>query len=60
MPYAEQAFEEAHSHWHPISGFKAKLSAGLLANGYIIKDLYQIRCWQGIPFVYDLSDLQRA
>ena len=59
-PFAEGAQEDAKTHWLPLRRQIEKMQNVLRKNGLIIEDLLQIRTWQGIPFIHDLSDLLHA
>lgn len=46
------------SHWRPLEDRVLELKNHLQSLGLKIDDVIQIAFWRGIPFVYDLSDLQ--
>lgn len=59
-PYAEGAQELAKPHWFPLSEQITKMQNMLYKKGLVIEDHIQIRTWQGIPFIHDLSDLLKV
>ena len=56
-PFAEGEEDEVKSYWLPLSEQINKMQGILRRNGLTIEDRIQIRTWQGIPFIHDLSDL---
>lgn len=56
-PFAEGEEQHAKAHWFPISEQIKKMQNQLRKNRLLIEDHLQIRTWQGIPFIHDLSDL---
>ena len=45
-------------HWQPLPDQIVRTQSLLAQNGFVIEDMIQIRCWNGIPFIHDLSDLK--
>jgi len=60
MPYGEAPLATMGAHWRPLEERLAELAGQLAASGLVINDVPQGRCWQGVPFLYDLSDLAAA
>ena len=56
-PYGGQKEEMASPHWQPLRGHIELLTDGLLHGGLRLRDIAQIRCLEGIPFIIDWSDL---
>ncbi len=60
QPYASQKLREAKESWQPISDHIDELNRALAQAGYKIEDIQQGGCLDGIPFVYDVSDLKKT
>lgn len=60
MPYGDKALVEAAPHWQPMQSRLAELDQDLAARGLTLGDIPQGRSLSGIPFVYDLSDVQET
>lgn len=68
MPFADSPLSAALPHWHPMDQRLEELKMGLAAVGMVLNDpllsvtqdrmRLQAGCWRGIPFIYDLSDLE--
>ena len=56
-PFAEGEEQDAKPYWNPLSVQIEKMQMQLRKKGLVIEDHLQIRTWQGIPFIHDLSDL---
>ncbi len=57
MPYANQPVSAAAAHWQPLERW-INHSVALLAQAHMeLNDVLQIRCTNGTPFIYDVSDL---
>lgn len=59
QPFTNQTLKKLNPEWHPIEKAIDINKLCLDALGSCIADSYQMGCWQGIPFIYDLSDLIR-
>jgi hypothetical protein len=57
QPYASESLDKASDSWLPIDGCLNELDDNLKSAGYRIEDKQQGGCLDGIPFVYDVSDL---
>ncbi len=60
MPYGSEKESAAGANWQPLTTAKLKLESTLKSYQIAIDDYLQIRCFEGIPFVCDLSDLKRS
>lgn len=68
MPFADSPLSAALPHWHPMDQRLRELTRGLAAVGMVLNDpllsvtpdriRIQAGCWRGVPFIYDLSDLE--
>lgn len=68
MPFADSPLSAALPHWHPMDLRLGELKRGLAAVGLALNDpllsitqdrmRLQAGCWRGVPFIYDLSDLE--
>ena len=56
-PFGNDPIECMSYHWNPIEDMIDQMHKSLREIGLKINDHIQIRTWQGIPFVYDFSDL---
>lgn len=59
MPFGDRPFAEAAAHWQPLADRLDELSVALAARGLKLADVPQGRCWSGVPFLYDLSDVRQ-
>jgi hypothetical protein len=57
MPFGDQPLASAAAHWLPVDELVAELRRGLAALGLALDDVAQGRCWDGVPFLFDFSDL---
>jgi hypothetical protein len=57
MPFGDQPLSAAAPHWQPVAGVVAELERGLEGLGLALGDVAQGRVWDGIPFLFDFSDL---
>ncbi len=57
MPYASERLDTAKPHWQPLDRVIDVTRARLSHHGLVLNDTIQAGCWQGIPLIYDLSDL---
>jgi hypothetical protein len=60
MPYGDKPLATASEHWLPVDHRTQELRAALSARGLAWSDLIQGRCWAGIPFIFDWSELRLA
>lgn len=58
MPYGEAPLDRASQHWQPISKHIELMLQKLSTHKLVIEDRIQGRSWQGIPFIFDFSDLK--
>jgi hypothetical protein len=68
MPFADSPLSAALPHWQPMDQRVEELKRGLAAVGMALNDPLlavtqdqvhlQAGCWRGVPFIYDLSDLE--
>lgn len=58
MPFGPSDLKAASAHWQPLDALLKELTRGLKEAGYHLDDILQGRCWEGIPFLVDFSDLQ--
>jgi len=56
-PYGDGEAAGAQPHWLPLDVLKATFVQQLAKEGLMIADYLQLRCWQGVPFLADMSDL---
>jgi hypothetical protein len=59
MPYGDAPLAAAASHWQPLDARLAEQRDALAAVGLELADVAQGACWDGVPFLFDLSDLRR-
>ena len=57
MPLGDQPLTMAAPHWHPTDELVDRAVREFAMRGIALGDVPQTRCWQGIPFIYDFSDL---
>jgi hypothetical protein len=57
MPYGPAPLTAAAAHWQPLAERVVELRTALAAQGLALGDVAQGRSWEGIPFLYDFSDL---
>lgn len=57
MPYGAEPLQAAAAHWQPVSDRLEELRRAFAARGLQLMDVPQGRCWNGVPFLYDLSDV---
>ncbi len=57
MPFADSDWSAAAAHWQPMAAQMEVALRALQDRGLALGDIPQGGCWQGIPFLYDLSDL---
>ena len=58
-PYGTELKDGAlKPHWQNLDHLILKMQSGLQKIGLYLEDHIQIRSWQGIPFICDLSDLK--
>jgi hypothetical protein len=60
MPYGEQTITNAQPHWQPVADRIVELRVQLRSLGLALGDVPQGRCWRGVPFLVDWSDLVAA
>jgi hypothetical protein len=60
MPFGTHDAKAAHAHWQPLQPWIDELHKQLAQQALLLDDVVQIRCWQGIPFVIDFSDLKQS
>lgn len=66
MPFAADPLSHAKPHWQPLAERLVEFSKSLRERGLEVNDPLltqakarpQAGCWQGIPFMYDLSELR--
>jgi len=58
MPYGPDPVAKVAAHWQPLDRQTQDYKAALTKKGLYIDDILQIRVWQGIPFLIDLSDIK--
>lgn len=58
MPFGPQDAKHAKDDWQPLALWVSQLQEHLALRRLEINDLVQIRCWRGIPFLIDYSDLR--
>jgi hypothetical protein len=58
MPFADRPWHDAKALWLPISARLADMAADLAALGLVLDDVEQGGLCDGVPVVYDLSDLR--
>jgi hypothetical protein len=57
MPFGEAPLSNAATHWQPLDESLQACGVALRRLDLSLGDVAQGRCWEGIPFLYDLSDL---
>ena len=60
MPYGGKPLTAAAAHWLPLASLTSELRSGLHRLGLAWPDVIQGRCWDGIPFIFDWSDISLA
>jgi len=60
MPFGGTPLAAASEHWLPLDHHTQKLRAALSARGLAWSDVIQGRCWAGVPFIFDWSELGLA
>ncbi len=58
MPYGPDESVQCSSWWQPLEEQVQAFKQGLNLNGLILGDIPQIRCWDGIPYIVDISDVR--
>lgn len=58
MPFGPETVEGSAPHWLPLRDSLDEFYAGLRTLGLHLDDVPQMRSWQGIPFIFDFSDLR--
>jgi len=58
MPYGPDSEDRCSDWWQPVSERVAAFNEGARLGGLAFGDIPQIRCWDGIPFMIDISDLR--
>ena len=57
MPYGTGNKKECLPELLPLEEHLDDFFSGLAKNGFTLGDIPQIKCWNGIPFVHDFSEL---
>lgn len=57
MPYGPDALSSAAAQWQPIEPFVQEFVKGLEQLDLKLMDQIQGRCYDGVPFIFDFSDL---
>ena len=60
MPFGGAPLTAAAAHWLPLASLSLELRSGLQQLGLAWPDVIQGRCWDGIPFIFDWSDISLA
>ena len=58
MPFGPDLEDRCSTWWQPINEPINAFKDGARLNGLVLGDVPQIRCWEGIPFMIDISDLR--
>jgi hypothetical protein len=58
MPFGPDGEDRCSTWWQPIRDRLTAFKDGARLNGLVLGDVPQIRCWEGIPFMIDISDLR--
>jgi hypothetical protein len=58
-PFGSGGSDQAKARWQPIKNHVNLTERALADHGFRIDDRIQVRCFEGIPFICDLSDLIR-
>jgi hypothetical protein len=58
MPFGPDLEDKCSTWWQPIRDRLTTFKEGAGLNGLVLGDIPQIRCWEGIPFMIDISDLR--
>jgi hypothetical protein len=59
-PFGSGGSDQANSRWQPVISCVKMAERVLAQHGFRIDDQIQVRCFEGIPFICDLSDLIRT
>ncbi len=58
MPYGPVDEDKCSAWWRPMADQLTGFKEGARLCGLVLGDIPQIRCWDGIPFMIDISDLR--
>ncbi len=58
MPFGPDDADRCSDWWQPMTDLVAAFKGGAKLGGLVLGDIPQIRCWDGIPFMIDISDLR--
>jgi hypothetical protein len=58
MPMADRPWKDMAAHWQPEDQLRHDVIANLRSHGVELGDLFQGGSWDGIPFLFDFSDIR--
>jgi hypothetical protein len=58
MPFGPDGENKCSAWWEPVEINLTVFREEAKKSGLVLGDIPQIRCWEGIPFIIDISDLR--